>query len=71
MSPFGPPGFGAQWPEESVELARERGEQQLADAEYRHAKHEARRRGIAGAAARAWRRVLGRSSQKDSTPPKD
>jgi hypothetical protein len=70
MSPFGPPGFGAQWPEESVELARERGEQQLTDAEYRNAKHEARRRGGRGAVARAWRRLRGRTSQSDSAPPK-
>ena len=69
MSPFSPPGFGAQWPEESVELARQRGEQQLTDAEYRNAKHEARRRGAGGAVTRALRRLLGRTSSEDSAPP--
>lgn len=67
MSPFSPPGFGAQWPEESVELARKRGEQQLTDVEYRNAQREARQRGAGGALRRAWRRLLGRAPH--SAPP--
>ena len=70
MSPFGPPGFGAQWPEESVELARQRDEQLLNDAEYRDATHEPGRRGDVGALTRVWRRLLGGAPQKDSAPPK-
>jgi len=69
MSPFGPPGFGAQWSEESVELARERDERLLSEADRRAAKREARRRSGGGAVTHALRRLLGRTSQEDSGPP--